>query len=113
VNAIGRLGVNVGSLQGKFGSADYRTAGPLRPILVKVVGEDLSDVARQVRCPVKLLYGARDTETPPEIGRRLARLMPDAEFSELPRLDHYSILSTGTHQLQHQIQQFIARISPP
>jgi pimeloyl-ACP methyl ester carboxylesterase len=112
LKGVGRLGLDLGSIRSKLGSADYRTAGPLRPILVKVVGEDLSQVARQVRCPVKLLYGARDTETPPELGRRLAALIPGADFSELPRLDHYTILSTGGHQLQHQIQQFIGRISP-
>src|SRR5882672_10150292 len=57
-------------LRQHFGSADYRQAGALRPILVKTVGEDLSEAARTVRCPAVLVYGDRDHETPPEIGTR-------------------------------------------
>jgi len=107
-----RLGIDTTSLRGKFGSADYRNAGPMRPILVKVVQEDLSDVARRVRCPVQLVYGELDDETPAEIGRRLAMLIPNASVSVLPRFDHYTILTSGAHQVQHQLEQFVSRISP-
>ena len=34
-------------LRARFGSADYRAAGPLRPILVKAVSEDLTAVAER------------------------------------------------------------------
>jgi pimeloyl-ACP methyl ester carboxylesterase len=110
--AVAGLGFDPKTLQDRLGSADYRNAGPLRPILVKAVNEDLTEVARRVRCPVKLLYGARDTDTPPEIGRRLASLIANAEFDELPRFDHQTILSLGAHQLQHQLSHFIRRLSP-
>src|SRR3954449_6680995 len=60
-------------LRSRMGSADYRAAGPLRPVLSRVVSEDLSQVASAVRCPTLLIYGSEDTETPPEIGERLGR----------------------------------------
>ena len=41
------------ALRARFGSADYARAGPMRPILVKTVGEDLSEAARAVRCPTR------------------------------------------------------------
>ncbi|MCB1782431.1 MAG: alpha/beta hydrolase [Alphaproteobacteria bacterium] len=82
-----------------FGSADYKTAGPMRRIFVRVVNEDLSDVAKTVSCPVKLVYGAQDTETPPEFGKRFSQLIPGSELFLLDGLDHYSILSTGRHQV--------------
>jgi len=107
-----RLGIDTTSLRGKFGSADYRNAGPMRPILVKVVQEDLTEVARRVRCPVQLLYGERDDETPAEIGHRLAKLIPGASVTILPRFDHYTILTSGAHQVQHQLERFVSGISP-
>ena len=105
-----RLGFDTASLAAKFGSADYRGAGSMRSILVKVVREDLTETARQVKCPVQLVYGALDDQTPPEIGHRLLALMPNASISILPRFDHYTILTAGNHQVQHQIERFIKRI---
>jgi pimeloyl-ACP methyl ester carboxylesterase len=107
-----RLGIDTTALRSKFGSADYRNAGPMRPILVKVVQEDLTDVARRVRCPVQLVYGELDDETPFEIGHRLAKLIANASVSVLPRFDHYTILTAGAHQVQHQLERFVSGIQP-
>jgi pimeloyl-ACP methyl ester carboxylesterase len=112
LKSLSRLGLDAPALRQRLGSADYRNAGPMRPIFVKVVREDLSEVARAVRCPVTLVYGALDTETPPEIGERLAALIPGAQLVLLPRLDHYSILTAGSHQLQYQLRQFAGRLAP-
>jgi pimeloyl-ACP methyl ester carboxylesterase len=109
---VARLGIDVAVLRDRLGSADYRSAGPMRPILVKVIGEDLTEVARGVRCPVVLIYGALDTETPPEIGERLAALIAGAQLHVLPRLDHYTVLTEGSHQLQYQLRQFVGRATP-
>ena len=103
------LGKDIEPLRMKFGSADYRNAGPLRPILVKVVNEDLSEVAAQVRCPTLLVYGQDDTETPPELGKRLADLIPRAELSVLPHQDHYSLLGDGRHLVLKRLQDFVQR----
>jgi len=109
---LSRAGIEVPALRNRLGSEDYRRAGPMRPVLVKVVREDLSDVARAVRCPVLLLHGELDTETPPEIGERLAALIEGAQLHVLPRLDHYTILTAGSHQVAYQLQNFIARTAP-
>ena len=90
-----------------MGSADYRSAGPLRPILSRVVSENLSEVASAVRCPTLLLYGSDDTETPPEIGERFNRLIPGSEFSVLQGLGHLDILTRGQHQIALRIRKFI------
>jgi pimeloyl-ACP methyl ester carboxylesterase len=112
LKVLPRFGIDTSSLRSKFGSADYRNAGPMRAVLVKVVQEDLSDVARRVRCPVQLVYGERDDETPPEIGRRFAQLIANASVSVLPRFDHYTILTSGAHQVQHQLERFVSGIQP-
>ena len=101
------LGLSEDWLRSQFGSADYKNAGAMREILVKVVNEDLSDVARDVHCPVLLIYGSNDTETPPDIGERLSRLILHSKLIVMDGFDHYSILSTAQHQVVHQIKTFI------
>jgi pimeloyl-ACP methyl ester carboxylesterase len=102
-----REGPQLERLRSRMGSADYRAAGPLRPVLSRVVSEDLSQVASAVRCPTLLIYGSEDTETPPEIGERLGRLIPRSEFSVLPGFGHLDILTRGQHQLALRIRKFI------
>jgi pimeloyl-ACP methyl ester carboxylesterase len=100
-------GPQLDKLRSRMGSADYRAAGPLRPILNRVVSENLSEVASAVRCPTLLLYGSDDTETPPEIGERLNGLIPGSEFSVLQGLGHLDILTRGQHQIALRIRKFI------
>lgn len=97
-------------LRQKMGSADYLSAGALRPILSRVVREDLTEQARQVQCPTLLLYGAQDTETPPEIGERLSRLIPHARFLQLADVGHLTILTDGRHQVAARIKEFLQTI---
>ncbi len=104
------LGLDVEALRRRFGSADYANAGEMRAVLAKVISEDLSEVSRAVRCPVQLVYGENDTETPPEIGERLARLIPRAELSVLPRHDHYTVLTTGKHQVLKRLRDFVGTL---
>ena len=98
-------------LRERFGSADYRQAGKLRPILVKAVGEDLSDVARAVRCPAVLVYGDRDTETPPELGTRFNALMPRSRLVLLRGFDHWSVLTDGRHQIVQRLGEFLEEVA--
>jgi len=98
-------------LRERFGSADYRQAGQMRPILVKAVSENLTDVARAVRCPTVLVYGENDRETPPDIGERLQGLIPKAQLHVLRGFDHWNVLTDGQHQLTHRLSDFLERLS--
>ena len=100
-------GMDVDKLRERFGSSDYKAAGNMRDTLTKVVSEDLSNVAARITCPTRLLYGEHDTETPPEIGQRLAAMIPGAELSVLPGQDHYSVLGEGRHQVAKRIRDFL------
>ena len=88
-------------------SASPSLASSLRPILSRVVSENLSQVASAVRCPTLLLYGSEDTETPPEIGERFHRLIAGSEISILEGLGHLDILTRGQHQIALRIRKFI------
>ena len=99
------------ALRTRFGSADYARAGNMRPILVKAVGEDLSEVARAIPCPAVLVYGDGDSETPPEIGIRLSRLMPQSRLIVLRGFDHWSVLTDGRHQIVQRLSEFVEQIA--
>jgi pimeloyl-ACP methyl ester carboxylesterase len=91
----------------RYGSADYRNAGLLRETFVKVVNEDLSEVAAGVTQPVLLICGESDRETPPNIGEKYAQILPDAKLHLLAGFDHFDILSRGKHQCQRLIDEFL------
>lgn len=77
-------------LRQRMGSADYRSAGPLRPILVRAVQEDLSDLARRVKLQTLIIWGRRDTEQPLDpFGRRLRQLISTSELVEFPESGHF------------------------
>lgn len=97
------------SFEGKYGSEGYRNAGALRTTFVKVVTEDLSPQAAMVACPTCLLYGGGDTETPPEFGKRYNKLIPNAEFHELPGFDHWDIMTRGAYQCEAIIKHFLSK----
>ncbi len=94
-------------LMSKFGSADYKSAGAMRKIFIRVVNEDLTEQAKQIQCPMALVYGSGDTETPPEFGLRYSRLIKDSKLFLLEGQDHYSVLQNGRHQVIKIIDDFI------
>ncbi len=98
------------NLYDKIGSRDYKNAEELRPILVKVVNDDLSDILPNIHIPTLLLYGSEDRETPPEVGKKISKMLPNSTYIELPGFDHLSILNQGRHQLEHQIKQFFKKL---
>lgn len=90
-----------------FGSADYKSAGPMRKIFVRVVNEDLSPQAETIKCPVTLIYGINDNETPPEFGKRYQKMMHNAALHILDNQDHYTVLDTGRHQVIKILNDFV------
>ena len=96
-----------------FSAPDFKNAsGIVRQIFVKVVNEDLSEQARSITCPTILVYGENDTETPPEIGERLNKLISGSKMIHLAGQDHYSVLAEGRHQVTPLLKKFIEKLSP-
>ena len=95
------------TIKDRFGSADYRQAGTMRQVFVRIVNEDLATTVPKIKCPVTLVYGSDDNETPYEIGERLSTLIPNASLVVLDGLDHYSILTDGHHQITNLLNGFI------
>lgn len=93
----------------RFGSADYLSAGAMRSVVVRVVNEDLTEQARTSTCPVLLLWGAEDRETPPWIAARYRELMGGrATLVLLPHKDHFPYNGTGAHLCAFKIRSWLA-----
>jgi pimeloyl-ACP methyl ester carboxylesterase len=97
------------ALERRFGSPDYVESRRLgvRDIFLNAVREDQSPDLGRIRTPTVLLYGANDTETPPEMGRRIAGLVPGARYLELPELDHISVLFRGHHIIALRAKELV------
>jgi pimeloyl-ACP methyl ester carboxylesterase len=94
----------------RFGSKDYQAAGPLRPLLVRAVNEDLTESARLIACPTLLVWGTDDTETPPWLAASYAALLGDkASVRLLPHKDHHLYTGTGAHLCAETIREWLAR----
>ena len=88
-----------------IGSTDYKNASPMmRDILVKVVGEDLSEYAKKIKVPVILIWGEYDEAVPLEEGRMLEKLLSGAMIV-LPGT-HYAYLE-NLYQVGAIINKFM------
>ena len=94
----------------RYGSADYRAANnALRPVLVRVVNEDLRDSASAVEVPTLLIYGGDDRETPPALAHEYKRIIGDrARVHVLPHKDHHLYAGTGAHLCAFKIRSWFA-----
>lgn len=77
----------------KGGSSDYGAAkGIMRPILSRVVNEDLKSVMPNINVPTLLMWGTEDTATPLRDAQTMERLIPNAGLVEFKGVGHYSFL---------------------
>jgi pimeloyl-ACP methyl ester carboxylesterase len=97
----------------KYGSRDYLNAGALKGTFIKVVNEDLTELATQIPAPVLLLWGEQDTETPVEMGHRYHSLFPNSELITIPHRDHFMFQAEGAHLCAYYVEKFLARLSSP
>jgi pimeloyl-ACP methyl ester carboxylesterase len=105
------LGRDVEALRARFASADDKNAGAMRPIFRSAIRENLTQQAALIQCPTVLVYGRGDTETPPEIGERYARLIPNATLYVLEGQDHYTVLGAGATLAQKRLQALMEQVS--
>jgi pimeloyl-ACP methyl ester carboxylesterase len=76
----------------RIASQDYRDAGAMRPILVKVVNEDIGPLLGRVACPTLLIWGSEDDAVPLSQARRMESLIPDAGLVTFDGAGHFAYL---------------------
>jgi DNA-binding NarL/FixJ family response regulator len=69
---------------------------------------DVSDLARQVRCPTLVLHARHDAIVPYEEGKLMASLIPDAEFVTLESANHVILeAEPAWPQLKAALRRFL------
>lgn len=77
-------------IYGKIGSADYLNAGEMRPILVRVVNEDILPLLPKIKHETLLIWGEKDTETPPEMARKMNAGLSGSRLEIIKGAGHYA-----------------------
>lgn len=73
------------------GSSDYKaTDERLKSTFVKVVNQDLSRVARQIRCKTLIVAAKQDVAVPYNDAKRLHRLIKNSDFAAVDG-DHFAL----------------------
>jgi pimeloyl-ACP methyl ester carboxylesterase len=73
-------------------SPDYANAGPLRPTLVKVVNEDVSNLLPRIQSPTLVVWGEHDGDVPLASARVMERLIPQVHLVVLENAGHFPYL---------------------
>lgn len=104
----GRAGERLlAALYDRLGMSDYRSAGPMRAIFVKLVNEDLSLLLPVIQAPTLLIWGAQDQETPIWMGQQMASQIPQAELVVLERAGHFSFVDEP-EQFEQAVTRFLS-----
>ena len=77
------------ALRRRHGSPDYRAAtGVMRDVFVRVLHEGYRQAMAGISCPVDLVWGEADAETPLEVAQRAVGLFPSASLTVLDGIGH-------------------------
>lgn len=98
------------ALERQYGSADYIHSAEIgmRDVFLATIREDQTADLARITAPTEMIYGARDIDTPPEVGRRIAAGIAGARYTEMPYLDHHTICSRGHHQIALAVKDMIS-----
>jgi pimeloyl-ACP methyl ester carboxylesterase len=90
---VGPLGQRLKeAVYSRVGSNDYRDAGPLRPILVRVVNEDYQSFLPRIGSSTLLVWGDQDESTPLGMAHLMEHQIPDAGLVVFEGAGHFSYL---------------------
>lgn len=93
-----------------FYTSDYRQSDKMRGIFIKAASENLSDTAVKIKCPTFFVYGEKDTASPASTGESYLKMIAKSKMLLLGD-DHYTLLTTGRHQVLHSLKKFITEVN--
>jgi pimeloyl-ACP methyl ester carboxylesterase len=96
----------------RFGSRDYRTAGAMRPTLVKVVNEDLTPLLPAIQAPTLILWGDRDQEVPRSAMEIMATRIPRSRLVVFGGAGHFPFLD-APEEFGRAVREFLAGRESP
>ncbi len=91
--SLGPVGRTVrDAVYAKIQSDDYKNAGGMRPILVKVVNEDLAPLLPRIQASSLLIWGTEDDAVPVAHGRKMESLIKDSGLVLFEGAGHFAYL---------------------
>ncbi len=87
----------------QIGAEDYLATPELQKTFVNVVGEDLTEDMKKIKCLTLIINGENDQDTTVEFGKRMQSLIPKSRFQIIPNAGHFSFID--------QPEEFISLIS--
>ncbi len=91
----------------RFASQDYKNAGEMKDIFLKIVNEDQENELDLVKAKTLLIWGENDKETPPDMGKTFSKKIKDSKLVILKGKDHFPFLGTGASLCAFQIKEFL------
>ncbi|MBI5358691.1 alpha/beta hydrolase [Candidatus Amesbacteria bacterium] len=76
-----------------FRSPDYRSAGNMRKIFVKVINQNLTKEMTEVKCPTLIIWGEKDRVLPITQAKKIKELIYDSVIRVVWGADHWPHLS--------------------
>jgi 3-oxoadipate enol-lactonase len=67
---------------------------------------DLTEAARKITARTLVLCGVADVSTPPDLARKMAALMPNTQFQEIPGAGHLTCVEQPD-AVSEQIERFL------
>lgn len=93
---VGKLGPPGAKLRAavyrRIASQDYKDAGPMRPIMVKVVNEDLTNFLPRIQAPTLLVWGSEDDAVPVSHARAMEDLIRGSGLVVFEGAGHFAYL---------------------
>lgn len=87
------LGKIAEAMKKHIGSTDYKNASPImRDILVKHVNTDLTETAKEIKCPTFIIWGTNDEAVPVSDAHELEKLIKDSGLAIYEGCTHYAYL---------------------
>ncbi|MFN2594436.1 MAG: alpha/beta fold hydrolase [Actinomycetota bacterium] len=80
------------AIYSRIASSDYKQAGPMRPILVRVVNEDLADVLPAIAASTLIVWGSLDDAVPLSHAHAMEKAIPDAGLVVFEGAGHFPYL---------------------
>ncbi len=91
----------------RYGSEDYRNAGPMRPTIVRVLSENWRDALPSVKAPTLLIYGENDEDVPLAVAHAAIEALPrGAELVVIPGAGHFPFLD-DTEAFVEAVSRFL------
>lgn len=90
---LGRPGEKLRSaVYDRIASQDYKDAGPMRPIMVKVVNEDIGYLLNRIRSSTLLVWGSEDDAVPLAHARTMESMIPGSALIVFEGAGHFAYL---------------------